>query len=132
MGSISLVAPLMSASTAALAHSLSFIPNTKHSHSPLFHHHLWRNTNQLLPEHVPIFLQTSLHYEACVFTLLLTIHFNRAGLQAESPTPRSRHYLKRTVVPAPKACPSSCAKPGNPHAQRNLPPSAAPPASSSP
>lgn len=76
------VAPLLSASMAALAHSRSSIPNTKHGHSPLFHHHLPRNTNQQLSKHAPILLQPSSQYDTHVFTFLLTIHFKRAELQA--------------------------------------------------
>lgn len=61
----------MSADVAALAHSLCSIPNIKRSHRPVLPHHLWRNTNQHLSKHAPLFLPTTLLYAyICARTLV--------------------------------------------------------------
>lgn len=119
VGSISPAAPLMSADVAALAHSLCSIPNTKHSHRPVFPHHLWRNTNQHLSKHAPHFLPTALPYAYICAHTLVHCSFQLSWIIDNIICFQDQALPQVHCGASPKSLPWFLyAKPGNPHAQR--------------
>lgn len=133
VGSISPAAPLMSADVAALAHSLCSIPNTKHSHRPVFPHHLWRNPNQHLSKHAPHFLPTALLYAYICAHTLVHYSFQLSWITDNITCFQDQALPQVHCGASPKSLPwFLCKAWKSSHTERKLLLRPAPPASSSP